>query len=280
MFDALNYSEDSSDSIVLKNITDITDSDDESINDDGWGSIDGNPSDSSHDLSDGEIMSYKTLSSLVQKNASADVINDIESSLGEYKNIKNNTRNKKDKNKQLLCKNMLQYGHCNYGSICKFAHSINEQVLEDIYERAYDMVQRDADLSKINVYVERDLYKILLKLCDVCKDCEKKKCPGGYNCKNGACKKIYVVCKTDLQNGNCDGKCGKIHLTKKGLKPFLSYVLEKQKKRSVRRQDKSIMGILLTSRFFEKDNIDTYEPDTMDGLGNITFDTSIFNVSV
>jgi hypothetical protein len=137
-----------------------------------------------------------------------------------------------NKFKHLLCKNIMSSGSCHYGNNCRFAHSLNEQIVEPVYKKINDIIHGNTNLTKINIYNEKELYDILLKKCKLCENCIKKKCTGGYNCRNGAINDKDIICIDDLNNGNCLIKqCNKIHLTEKGLKPYTSYIMrEKEKK--------------------------------------------------
>ena len=215
----------------------------------------------------------------------------------ELKSIKFVTPYKKDKYKELLCKNILAEGSCKYGDKCKFAHDIKEQIMEDIYKRAYDIVQNKIDLTKVKIRQEPELYKILQKLCTVCHDCERHKCPGGYNCRNGACDKKYVICKQDLQYGRCDTDCDKIHLTKMGFEPYYQNIIGRKKPKI---KEYTNQGILLNKKFFENINnysssdsgsnrndntlkmfiTEPYNVGAQHGFSGITFSDSIFEISV
>lgn len=119
--------------------------------------------------------------------------------------------------KKILCKNI---NNCPYTTKCKFAHSIDEQIIDHVRRKAYNMIKYNIDLSTINLRNNNNLYNNLLCLTKLCTDCIKNICTGGYNCKHGACIANLVICKLDLDTGKCDNTCNKIHLTKKGLKPY------------------------------------------------------------
>ena len=91
------------------------------------------------------------------------------------------------------------------------------------------MIKIDTDLSHIDLSKNKYLYNNLQALSKLCQHCEEKKCTGGYNCKHGACDKIYVICLTDLNKGSCEGGCNKIHLTLKGLVPYGTSIIKNMK---------------------------------------------------
>lgn len=132
-----------------------------------------------------------------------------------------NKQNTQIEKKTILCKNMLMYETCKYGNKCIFAHGLSDQHVFITRQKAYALIKRKGDMSNINLLEDKELYNGLLQLTRLCFLCFNKKCQGGYNCKNGAISKEYVVCYNDLQFGNCINlNCDKIHLTKFGLINF------------------------------------------------------------
>lgn len=132
---------------------------------------------------------------------------------GDYEREKGNY-------KRNLCKNMNKQGECMYNNKCLYAHGLNDQKIDFIRKIAYDMIRNNDDLSHIDLLKNKKLYDCLLSLTKVCEDCINGICTGGYNCKHGVCDRKYIICQTDLNKGSCDGKCGNVHLTKKGLIPY------------------------------------------------------------
>lgn len=131
-----------------------------------------------------------------------------------------NRKNNNDNYKKILCKNINCYGNCVYNNKCLYAHSLDEQHVEPVRSIVYNMIKKNNDLSNIDLSKSRQIYNALLSLTRVCQRCAEHNCTGGYNCKHGACDSAYVICHTDLNKGTCNGSCGKIHLTKKGLVPY------------------------------------------------------------
>lgn len=142
-------------------------------------------------------------------------------------------RQKNDNYKKILCKNINRDGKCIYNNKCLFAHNLEEQTIEPVREIAYDMIKNNDNLSHVDISKSRQLYNNLLCLSKLCPHCEEGTCTGGYNCKHGTCDKIYVICQTDLNKGTCDGKCGKLHLTSKGLVPYGKNIMRNLKTRSI-----------------------------------------------
>lgn len=127
--------------------------------------------------------------------------------------------------KRILCYNALNR-KCLHGKNCTFAHSLMEQTKDKHREIAYDIIQNNNNLSNINLVQDKELYLTLKTLTHVCDNCIKEKCSGGYNCKFGAIDYIYQICEKDLIYGNCNIKCDKIHLTKRGLMPYNKQILD------------------------------------------------------
>jgi hypothetical protein len=159
-----------------------------------------------------------------------------------------------DNTKKILCNNILTMGECHYGNKCMYAHSLDEQNIEPIRKKAYDILN---DKGIINYRPDRELGKIFLQMTKVCEDCAKHKCPGGYNCKYGVCDKKYQICADDLRYGKCyNVECDNIHLTNKGLIPLNNTAnkkdLQLSKSRSYIKNINIPNGILLSDDFFEK----------------------------
>ena len=160
-----------------------------------------------------------------------------------------NRKNKGDNYKKILCKNININGKCIYNNKCLYAHSLDEQNVEPVRLIAYNMIKKSDNLSEIDLSKSKQIYNTLLSLTRICPQCETHTCTGGYNCKHGACNNAYVVCQTDLNKGTCDGSCGKVHLTKKGLTPYGLCVMKNLKTRVVLPKPK-----IINEDFFLNDN--------------------------
>jgi len=116
---------------------------------------------------------------------------------------------------------MIDIGECNYGTKCVYAHTLDEQNIDEKRRIVYNLIDGVEDLTDFDLRKNYYVYKSLLELTKLCKDCTEGACIGGYNCKSGACMKKYCVCIVDLNNGTCRNQnCDMIHLTKRGLKPY------------------------------------------------------------
>ena len=138
-----------------------------------------------------------------------------------------------DNFKKILCKNITNSGKCIYNNKCLYAHGLEEQKIEPIRTIAYNMIKTKDDLSHIDLYNDKELYDHLKDLSHVCQSCNNGTCTGGYNCKHGACDKIYVICQTDLNKGTCDNVCGKIHLTINRLMPYGECLIKNMKSKTI-----------------------------------------------
>lgn len=144
----------------------------------------------------------------------------------KYQNFNNNKHIYYDEtgernHKKILCNNILKYEYCNYGFKCLYAHSLDEQNVEPIRKKAYDIIKSPKITDEMNIKNDTELIKILLSLTKVCEECINRTCPGGYNCKYGVFSKKYQLCYNDLMYGRCvNTSCVLIHLTQKGFIPL------------------------------------------------------------
>lgn len=166
--------------------------------------------------------------------------------------------------KTLLCNNIISSGHCGFGDTCKYAHSLDDQVKEKQRKPIFDILFSDSDLSHINFQENVGLYRGLLSMTKLC---DKEKCPGGYNCRYGACRDTKVhICEQDLNHGNCNVEnCTKIHLTKRGLRPFWSGYGKEIKNVQENNKPNDVQGILLSEGFW-KLNSSAVEDDLISNL--------------
>ena len=130
--------------------------------------------------------------------------------------------------KKLLCYNIVNNSKCVYKGKCMFAHNLDEQKKEPSREYIYNMIYNIDDLSSIDIFEDKSLLDELLIYTKECKNCFNKKCPGGYNCKFGACTKEVKICYNDLMHGKCYNSLNEddntikrcmhgVHLTEKNL---------------------------------------------------------------
>ena len=180
--------------------------------------------------------------------------------------LTDSSSSEEENNKTMLCFTTVSGKKCGYGSKCSYAHTLKDQKVYSLRERAYDIITNKKNLSKIDFIKNRSLYNELLTLTRYCQMCEKGTCVGGYNCKHGVCKPLYQICIEDLNNGYCRFKnCKRVHLTDRGLTPFNTQkkikdeeediFLRKERKINKRYSpdDPSLKGILLTD-----DNVKNY----------------------
>ncbi len=123
-------------------------------------------------------------------------------------------------NKKIMCNNMITSGECKYSNRCLYAHSYEEQNVDELRKKAYDIIMGKKVILYTDVICD-NIYAIFAQLTHVCIACMNNRCPGGFNCKFGTFNKKYQVCYSDLQTGECDDlQCEKIHLSEKGIKPI------------------------------------------------------------
>ena len=124
-----------------------------------------------------------------------------------------------------LCFNMLNFNTCSYGNKCLYAHSLDEQNIDNSKKMTFELLKLN-NLDGVDLIKNKELYNNLLTLTKLCIECANNTCPGGYNCKYGACKKEMLICNIDMQTNNCknnveNGKCiNGMHLTLKNLVPY------------------------------------------------------------
>lgn len=173
--------------------------------------------------------------------------------------------------KRILCYTTLVEKNCHYGKKCMYAHTLDDQKIDDDRMEAYKILKNNSDLSNINLLSNNKLFISLKQLTKLCSYCMKGCCPGGYNCKFGTFDKKYQVCYDDLMSGNCKKKqCGLQHLTIRGLKPYNDQISVKELQPKIQRiigckkipksvfikssniEKSELEGILLTDSFFNK----------------------------
>jgi hypothetical protein len=211
-------------------------------------------------------------------------INDINNIITKYKEVNNNNNNKK----KILCYNILNKGSCSYGNKCVYAHSIEEQNINNNLLDAYNIIKNNFSLENIDIINNKKLFNALLHITKLCNLCIKGICPGGLNCKFGTCSKKYQVCKCDLLNGNCPNKksyCKLIHLTDRGLIPY-----NIQKNRYYKNNNDSINNnYFLNKKLLTKEsiktikytnNIDKYSMSDDDSSIDTDTDTYTYNETI
>lgn len=169
----------------------------------------------------------------------------------------------KQKNlKTIICRNIISSGECCYGSKCMYAHKLDEQNIDGDRKFAYEILMSNEDLSGINLQKNHSLYKSLVGLTTICELCIQNKCTGGYNCKFGACLKKYHICKKDLDYGDCSVNCGKVHLTKRNLKPL--------QVETIKTSLTTLQGTLLSADFFKQFGEKVNNDDNDDNISDLS----------
>jgi hypothetical protein len=142
------------------------------------------------------------------------------------KQFKTNPYDNKHNHKKIMCQNFIDTNSCTYKDKCLYAHNREEQKIDIKRKKIFDILDSKTDLSSLEYYKNKDIYKELQLFTKLCNECVKNKCTGGNNCKFGAPYEKYLICYDDLNYGSCkdDKYCNKIHLTKRNLKPQYSNI--------------------------------------------------------
>ncbi|ARF09321.1 hypothetical protein Catovirus_2_270 [Catovirus CTV1] len=152
--------------------------------------------------------------------------------------------------KKMLCNNILKNKKCTYGNKCMYAHNLEEQNVDFIKKKAYDILNSSENIN-IDLSKDEKLAKTFLQFTKLCDECKNKVCQGGYNCKYGTIDEKYLICHEDLMNGVCSKTdCKLIHLTKRGIKSIIPSIRPKSdinKKRFIREIND---GMILNDDFF------------------------------
>jgi len=198
--------------------------------------------------------------------------------------------------KRLICFSTINNEKCNYGSNCTYAHSLDEQIIDEEKKFIYQIVL-DQNLmnffSIINPKTD-DIYKHLLFLTHICDNCNNKTCTGGYNCRNGVCNINLKICKNDLLTGECLNKLVDIfvdesiikkfqtngfircntyegcinghHLTTRNLVPYYKFVHQKENSKKNKYQSVRYIDIDPLSRIFK--NFDSCNQPSLKNSSN------------
>lgn len=188
--------------------------------------------------------------------------------------------------KRLLCYTVINNSVCEYGSKCAYAHSMNDQIIDEDRKFIYQIL---LDKNLMNFFSitnpkTNEIYKHLLFLTNICSYCIKKTCTGGYNCKHGVCDSSLKLCKNDLYTGECINKTFDInvhpdiinkmhtdgfifcdhyrgcinghHLSDRGLIPYYKYVHQQESSKKNKYHSVRYIDLDPLTRIFRyKDNI-------------------------
>lgn len=191
--------------------------------------------------------------------------------------------------KRLICFSVMSDSTCIYDTKCTYAHSLDEQVIDEEKFFIYQIIL-DKDLmnfiSMTNPKTEEN-FKQLLLFTKVCEKCSNNKCTGGFNCRNGVCLSSLKICKNDLLTGQCSNpvysitiddnilnKFGKNefhrcsnylgcmnghHLTTRGLIPYYKYTHSKENSKKNKYQSVRYIDINPLNRVFNNTTSDTID---------------------
>jgi hypothetical protein len=186
--------------------------------------------------------------------------------------------------KRLICFSTINGEKCSYGLNCTYAHSFNEQVIDEEKSFIYQII---LDKNLMNFFSMTnpktdEIYKQLLFMTHVCDNCSINKCTGGYNCRNGVCDVSLKLCKNDLLTGECLNKIVDLvvnestinklktnnfesctvykgcinghHLTQRNLTPYYKYIHKKENSKKNKYQSVRYIDINPLNRVFRTDN--------------------------
>lgn len=110
-------------------------------------------------------------------------------------------------NKRLLCNTVLLNIKCKYNNSCKYAHSLEDQIIDYERDLLYKIIL-DKNLFGCNNITPKsnEIYINLKNFTNICESCLNNKCTGGYNCKYGVNHPSLKLCKNDLFTGQCLNK--------------------------------------------------------------------------
>lgn len=116
--------------------------------------------------------------------------------------------------KRLLCYSFLNDETCLYNNKCAYAHSYEEQNIDDdkifLYEIIFD--EKLMGFYLVNNPKTDEIYKKLLFFSNICEQCINKKCTGGFNCRYGSFISTIKICKNDFLSGGCLNKIVEISM--------------------------------------------------------------------
>ena len=187
--------------------------------------------------------------------------------------------------KRLLCFSTINGEKCNYGSNCTYAHSLEDQIIDEEKKFIYQIILDKNLMNFFSISNPKtdEIYKCLLFMTHICNNCTTKKCTGGYNCRNGVCDPSLKLCKNDLLTGECLNKVidfqvnksiiNKLlyndkfepcdiykscinghHLTQRNLVPYYKYIHQKENSKNNKYQSIRYIDINPLNRIFNKNN--------------------------
>lgn len=196
--------------------------------------------------------------------------------------------------KRLMCYSIINNSECGYGSKCAYAHSMDDQIIDEDRLFVYQILL-DKNLMHFFSMTNpktNEIYKHLLFLTNICNQCIKKTCTGGYNCKHGVCDSTLKLCKNDLYTGECINKTIDIsvqqniinkirshdfeacdyykgcinghHLSTRGLIPYYKYVHQQESSKKNKYHSVRYIDLDPLTRIFryKYNNSNDYENDS------------------
>lgn len=124
--------------------------------------------------------------------------------------------------KRLICFSVINKTKCNYQEKCIYAHSLEEQYVDEDKFFFYQIV---LDKNLMNFFSltnpkTDDIYQCLFLFTQICNKCLTNKCTGGFNCRNGICHPSLKICRNDFLTGQCSNNIVKIEIDNRIIHKF------------------------------------------------------------
>jgi hypothetical protein len=139
-------------------------------------------------------------------------------------------------NRRLLCNSVTSDGNaingrgnfvCYHGPSCTYAHSLEEQQIDEKKLSIYRAILDQDYTSQIvtDPASHTDIYHGFISSSSICERCYAGECTGGYNCRNGACCHDLLICRNDILFNQCKEEVNMIKLSPKMIKKFCNFHL-------------------------------------------------------
>lgn len=107
--------------------------------------------------------------------------------------------------RKLICFSMIYKTPCMFGQECTYAHSLQEQIVDDFKRMVYQIIlDRNLKfLPHMPYHIGQRYYENLMIMTRICHACTNHECTGGYNCYNGVFDSSIKLCRNDFLTGDC-----------------------------------------------------------------------------
>lgn len=120
----------------------------------------------------------------------------MKQSYGLFAASRNTHITKAGKSKIILCTSATKNIVCRWNE-CSFAHDIREQNVDPARMLLYNIILDKKEANR--VLSKQDIDDIYV-LCETCSGCLMGTCQGGLNCRNGAYRPTFKICRNDLNH--------------------------------------------------------------------------------